>query len=655
MGDTTKKSGVDMRDAFDTVKEGAEGFGGALGGAAGMVEKFGKSAIAAGKALGPVGVALAAVTLGVGAAVIGFVSAANGIRDLGESADELRERLRDLHAEDAVSAAAIANVERFGAAARSTEAQFAALKLTLISEARPALESIANSVAVTSRQLITFSERAGESETAVGKLTAGLMRFVDATTFSPGEIFNAFIGGAEDAQIAVNDQAMDMELARRGAELLDLQTKKEAETARDTATASREASAAYRERASASNQAKAAAARFLGIVEDISAAMGSQTDQIDRNADRRIAAIIAENKAIQAGKASDGEKAESAAAAYIAIQELERQRKKDLADLAKSEAEAAQNAKDLADAAINARQEMGRLAGEIGDEMEGAAEATGKAFRKAVTEMIVGMIGDVANFSAEIGGSLADSFGTFSELRGDAIAESVENNERALKQIGNDSKRTNNEIASIEQELAATRDENRRAELEGELSKLQSIEKGQLAAEKVAKKMAKDRKKRLRKEGMDAFKAQKTAARAGVWLDSARSYMGLLSAFAFMGPLAPGAAAAVQVPATYAQLAVINRQEPPKFHDGTDEILATLRSGEAVLNQRAANNIGRDTIDAANKGSPAPAMGAQSVTFAYQGRAVEKVVLDAVRRGGPLTEAVTGSQRAGYSDPYRGR
>ncbi len=83
-----------------------------------------------------------------------------------------------------------------------------------------------------------------------------------------------------------------------------------------------------------------------------------------------------------------------------------------------------------------------------------------------------------------------------------------------------------------------------------------------------------------------------------------------------------------------------------------DEMLATLRSGEAVLNQRGAQAAGgSQAIEAMNRGTPP---GPTTLVFSYAGRAVERVVLDAVQRGGPLQAAMAGGP-AGVANPYRGK
>jgi len=52
----------------------------------------------------------------------------------------------------------------------------------------------------------------------------------------------------------------------------------------------------------------------------------------------------------------------------------------------------------------------------------------------------------------------------------------------------------------------------------------------------------------------------------------------------------------------------IKAQKPPKFHMGgmiePDEQISVLRRGEAVLNERAAQRLGRQTIESLNRDEP---------------------------------------------------
>ena len=78
---------------------------------------------------------------------------------------------------------------------------------------------------------------------------------------------------------------------------------------------------------------------------------------------------------------------------------------------------------------------------------------------------------------------------------------------------------------------------------------------------------------------------------------------------AVLGPVAAGVIAASGA----VQVAAIRRQKPPTFYRGTamverpdggaaDAVPATLHAGEAVLNRRAAESMGRGQIEAMNAG-----------------------------------------------------
>jgi len=174
-------------------------------------------------------------------------------------------------------------------------------------------------------------------------------------------------------------------------------------------------------------------------------------------------------------------------------------------------------------------------------------------------------------------------------------------------------------------------------------------------ANKERRKEAKKAAKEAHKEMVKAFRANKAAQISAVIIDGAAAYMGLLAAFSAAGFGSPVLAASITGPAVLASVATIAAEKPPKFHDGVgavDEMLATLRSGEAVLNQRGAQAAGgSQAIEAMNKGTPP---GPTTLVFSYAGRAVERVVLDAMQRGGPLQAAMAGGP-AGVANPYRGK
>ena len=152
------------------------------------------------------------------------------------------------------------------------------------------------------------------------------------------------------------------------------------------------------------------------------------------------------------------------------------------------------------------------------------------------------------------------------------------------------------------------------------------------------------------------FAAQQGLALASIAMDSARAILSLIPSFSFLGPGAPLAAAGVVTPAAAIQTAVVLSQKPPKFHDGTanvDEVLATLKADEAVLNQRGAESIGRERIDRANRGEPIG--GGMISQIVFQGRVLDEMMSQVLQGGGPSSRIIgAGRPPAGTLDPYGG-
>jgi len=110
-----------------------------------------------------------------------------------------------------------------------------------------------------------------------------------------------------------------------------------------------------------------------------------------------------------------------------------------------------------------------------------------------------------------------------------------------------------------------------------------------------------------------SFKASQATARIEATLKSAQAYMGLLAHFAYLGPAAPGAAAAITVPSLALQMATINKQSPPEFPMGRSPdhpIVGAIRPDEAILSPRGVRSVGGAAgVDAANSGSMGGGMG----------------------------------------------
>jgi hypothetical protein len=153
-----------------------------------------------------------------------------------------------------------------------------------------------------------------------------------------------------------------------------------------------------------------------------------------------------------------------------------------------------------------------------------------------------------------------------------------------------------------------------------------------------------------------AFAIQQTAAVGQIAIDAARAVVALTVALAALGPGAPAAAAGIVAPVAAAQTAVVLAQKPPKAHSGitnVDEIIATLRQGEAVLNQRAAESLGRGTIEALNRGS---LDGGSNVTqIVFEGRVLDAMVARVFESNGSAAAIVNRDRPPpGILDPFGG-
>lgn len=161
-----------------------------------------------------------------------------------------------------------------------------------------------------------------------------------------------------------------------------------------------------------------------------------------------------------------------------------------------------------------------------------------------------------------------------------------------------------------------------------------------------------------RKSARQAAKAAKQAALLGVAVNTSAA---ILQAFALFGPPPSPAGIAGAASATAAgifQAAAIRRQKLPTAHSGEfiqpDETIRKVRSGEAVLNQRAAADLGgRQGIDALNRGSGTGSIVIQSVV---DGRIVsEAVARQLARRSGTIDQIMRQGRRPlGQLSPYGG-
>lgn len=155
----------------------------------------------------------------------------------------------------------------------------------------------------------------------------------------------------------------------------------------------------------------------------------------------------------------------------------------------------------------------------------------------------------------------------------------------------------------------------------------------------------------------------KKAARRAALIEKAQAIFSIgvntaqaiMKGFAIFGPppspagiaaaAAAGVAGGIQAGAVAAQ--------PVTFHTGTSEVPALLTPREAVLTPRAADNIGRGTIDALNRGLT-PQQGPVMAVLNWNGRAADRVLADVLRSDGRARrEVVSAGSTIMLRNPYR--
>ena len=123
-----------------------------------------------------------------------------------------------------------------------------------------------------------------------------------------------------------------------------------------------------------------------------------------------------------------------------------------------------------------------------------------------------------------------------------------------------------------------------------------------------------------------------------------------IKAFADLGPVAGGIAAAGIAASTAAALAQISSQPVPTMHSGglvggIGDTPINAQGGEAVLNREAVAGLGAEGVNALNSGGGVG--GTVVVEMTYKQRVFDRVVIDNLRKGGPLSSALSNAERRG--------
>lgn len=237
-------------------------------------------------------------------------------------------------------------------------------------------------------------------------------------------------------------------------------------------------------------------------------------------------------------------------------------------------------------------------------------------------------------------------------------------------------------VDDVGKEIKARKDAHR--ETVRQLQTQRDIVEEQLASGKISAAEARDRlaaidaeHKTIRKNNAanrqeqadalrSAFKAQKTIAVGRAIAESAISLIALTTAFAYLGPGAPFAAAGIAGPMLALQLAAIRKQEAPSFDTGgmvgarvdgapADHVTISASRAEGILTERGVQGVGGpEGLAALNRGQPLPgALGGSGAAVYLDGNVMGSVVMQVVRTDPAVLRAI--ANRAGVVPGRRAR
>jgi len=165
--------------------------------------------------------------------------------------------------------------------------------------------------------------------------------------------------------------------------------------------------------------------------------------------------------------------------------------------------------------------------------------------------------------------------------------------------------------------------------------------------EKARREQRRNERKDLREALLQAYEWQKAAALTRAAIDAAANATALVPAFAFLGPLAPAAAAGVAVAQFELTRQAINAQGPPKFATGGlvrdriegDHAMVYAEPSEGILTPRGVETVGgRQGLEAINRGQMPGGSGGTMVYL--DSRLVGEVVARVVESDQRVTAAL---------------
>jgi len=579
-----KDSAAKVQAGFESAKQAATGFGGAIGGVGGQVEAFARSALEAGKAMGPMGLAAGGTAIAVVGLGMAGIAAAGQIVALVDAAGEAVERLDEISGTEPLPPETIAALEEWEQAALGAEVS--SLRLTavmggvmadtwtdsipLVSGLTEILANVVVKVGEWSDELIGLARglaavmSVGASEAIIYGISLnaigddaragaeGLVDLAKATEDAAkipdeGPSYKAFLKARADAEKAAAAASRE-------------HAKSVAEAEREKAKATQESLKAIKEQQSAQDKlAKITTTANADLLTDEGKINQAHADRIEAIAE--IALASKDAGAVQEAIASADER--------------------QIRELQTLETERAENEKQLL-------REINELDMQIRESMKARA-----------VDAVAQTLGDIDLIASSIGGTI----GTLGDLRINMIEETFNANAAAIEKEGEKRRAMKEEnIASL---LEAGKID--QAEADRRLEHIDELEKAD-------KKKIKKLEKLSEAAALKSFKVQQASQKAQAIIDGARAALALIPAFAFLGPGAPFAAATIATAATSTQLAVISAQKPPDFPTGGlvadrlpggaaangDHFAISAQASEGIVTGRGMDALGRDGLDAIN-------------------------------------------------------
>ncbi|HIA02701.1 MAG TPA: hypothetical protein EYN66_12470 [Myxococcales bacterium] len=203
----------------------------------------------------------------------------------------------------------------------------------------------------------------------------------------------------------------------------------------------------------------------------------------------------------------------------------------------------------------------------------------------------------------------------------------------------------NDEISSINEQIADATDEGTKAQLEAE----KELIDGRLALNEENREKQREVENKAIKQ---AFAMQQSANIAQIAMSTGVAIMQVSAQLGVAAP--PAIVALTALGAT--QVALVAAQEPPSLHLGgivkPDESMIKARAGEGLLTRQGVQAIGGEAgLAAANKGGAAG--GSIIVQQVYKHRVLDTVLTDSIKRGGPITTELNRRNQRGRRNPYR--